>query len=133
VTSSGGLGDPDSYVREQSARFAQLREQAEQVRAQLAQNTVTISDGDSIVTMTVGAGGVMQSIKFGPRANQLQPAQLSAAVMRTYGQACRQAAARSQQIIGELVGAESPTLQLMRDAVPPDSDDDAAAAPGGAR
>jgi DNA-binding protein YbaB len=132
VTSSGGLGDPDSYVREQSAHFAQLREQAEQARAQLAQNTVTISDGDSIVTITVGAGGVMQSIKFGPRANQLQPAQLSAAVMRTYGQACRQAAARSQQIIGELVGAESPTLQLMRDAVPPDPDDDAAA-PGGAR
>jgi DNA-binding protein YbaB len=132
VTSSGGLGDPDSYVREQSAHFAQLREQAEQARAQLAQNTVTISDGDSIVTITVGAGGVMQSIKFGPRANQLQPAQLSAAVMRTYGQACRQAAARSQQIIGELVGAESPTLQLMRDAVPPDPDDDAAA-PGRAR
>jgi DNA-binding protein YbaB len=132
VTSSGGLGDPDSYVREQSAHFAQLREQAEQARAQLAQNTVTISDGDSIVTITVGAGGVMQSIRFGPRANQLQPAQLSAAVMRTYGQACRQAAARSQQIIGELVGAESPTLQLMRDAVPPDPDDDAAA-PGRAR
>jgi DNA-binding protein YbaB len=132
VTSSGGLGDPDSYVREQSAHFAQLREQAEQARAQLAQNTVTISDGDSIVTITVGAGGVMQSIRFGPRANQLQPAQLSGAVMRTYGQACRQAAARSQQIIGELVGAESPTLQLMRDAVPPDPDDDAAA-PGGAR
>jgi DNA-binding protein YbaB len=133
VTSSGGLGDPDSYVREQSAQFAQLREQAEQARAQLTQNTVTISDGDSIVTITVGAGGVMQSIKFGPRADQLQPAQLAAAVMRTYGHACRQAAARSQQIIGELVGAESPTLQLMRDAVPPDSDDDAAAAPGGAR
>ncbi len=132
MTSSGGLGDPDSYVREQSDRFARMREQAEQARAKLAQNTVTIGDADSVVTITVGAGGVMQSIKFGPRANQLQPAQLSATVMRTYGQACRQAAARSQQIIGELVGAESPTLQLMRDAVPPEPDDDPAS-PGGAR
>jgi DNA-binding protein YbaB len=131
VSSYGAPGDGDAYAEEQSARFARIREQAEQARAQLAENTVTRSDSEGVVTVVVGAAGVMQSIRFGARANQLQPAQLSSVVMRTYGQACQEAAARSQQIVGQLVGPDSPTLQLMRAAVPPDPDDDAA--PGGAR
>jgi DNA-binding protein YbaB len=131
VTIPGGSGDADAYIYEQTERFARMREQAEHARAQLELNTVTLS-ADGVVTITVGSGGVMQSIKFGPRAQQLQPAQLSSTVMHTYGRACRQAAERSQQIVGELVGSNSPTLQLMRDAVPPEDDDDAAN-PRGAR
>ncbi|MGH8961717.1 MAG: YbaB/EbfC family nucleoid-associated protein [Jatrophihabitantaceae bacterium] len=120
---SGGTLDPDAFVREQVARFGQLRERAEQVKAELAQNTAT-ARSEGVVTVTVGAGGVMQSISFGPKAEGLGAAKLSATTMRVYGQACRAAAARSQQILGELVGPDSPTLQLMRDAVPPDPDEE---------
>jgi len=123
VTSSGEAFGTDAWVRSQTDRFQQVREQAEQVRAQLAQNTVTVSDGQGTVTLTVGSGGVMQSIIFGPRTKQLAAEALSVAVMRAYGQACRQAAEQGQQILGKLVGPDSPTLQLMRDAVPADHAD----------
>lgn len=133
MTSFGEPRDADAWVRSQTERFAEMREQAEQVRAQLAQNVVTVSDGQATVTVAVGSGGVLQSITFGPRSTQLSADQLSTAVMRTYGQACRQAAERAQQIVSELVGADSSTLQLMRDAVPPDpdADEDAGRRPSG--
>lgn len=120
MSTFAGDDGSDRFVREETERFGRIRERAEGLRAELAQNTVTISDGQGVVTVTVGSGGVMQSIVFGPRATQSGPARLSEAVMRTYAQACRDAAERSQQIVGELVGADSPVLQLMRDAVPPD-------------
>jgi DNA-binding protein YbaB len=131
VTFPGGPPDADSFVDEQTQRFDELRARAEQARNQLAQNLVTERDSDGVVTIVVGAAGIMQSITFGPRANQLQPAQLSSVVMGTYRQACRRAAERSQQIVGELVGPDSPTVQLLRDAVPPDPEDEPAT-PGGA-
>lgn len=119
---AGGM-DPEALLREQTERFARMRERAEGVRDQLARNSVTATDGRGVVTVTVGSGGVMQSIRFGPRASQTPLSELSAVIMRTYGRACREAAGQSQQILGELVGADSPTVRLMQDAVPPDQDE----------
>lgn len=116
--------DPEAVLREQAERFARMRERAEDVRDQLARNSVTATDGRGVVTVTVGSGGVMQSLRFGPRASQMRLSELSAVIMRTYGQACREVAEQSQQIVGGLVGADSPTVRLMRDAVPADPDED---------
>ncbi|HEY9482526.1 MAG TPA: YbaB/EbfC family nucleoid-associated protein, partial [Micromonosporaceae bacterium] len=119
---TAGHTDRENLPREQAERFARMRERAENVRDRLARNSVTATDGRGVVSVTVGSGGVMQSIRFGPRATQMRPSELSAVIMRTYGQACREAAAQSQQILGGLVGADSPTMRLMRDAVPADPD-----------
>ncbi|HEY9473657.1 MAG TPA: YbaB/EbfC family nucleoid-associated protein [Mycobacteriales bacterium] len=120
---TAGHTDHEDLPREQAERFARMRERAEDVRDRLAQNSVTAADGRGVVTVTVGSGGVMQSIRFSPRATQMRPSELSAVIMRTYGRACREAAEQSQQILGGLVGADSPTVRLMRDAVPADPDE----------
>lgn len=49
-------------------------------------------------------------------------AQLSSAIMAAYGKACREAAQQGVAIMSQLVGADSPTLRLMRDAIPPEPD-----------
>lgn len=110
----------EEYLRTQAARYAQLREDAERVKQQLAESRATVSSPNGAVTVTVASGGVMQSIRFGPRAENLPLSQLSSAIMVAYGKACREAAQQGVAIMSQLVGEDSPTLQLMRDAIPPD-------------
>jgi DNA-binding protein YbaB len=103
----------------QLARFAALRERGERVKAELAATEATASDGTGAVTVTVGAGGVMRSVRFAESARKLPMDKLSSQLMHAYLQACRAAAEQSVAIMSELVGPDSPSLQLMRDAIPP--------------
>jgi DNA-binding protein YbaB len=113
----------EQYLEQQAQRYAKMREDAERVKQQLAESTATVTSPNGAVTVTVGSGGVMRSLRFGQRAEGLPLAQLSASIMAAYGTACRRAAEQSVEIVSELVGPDSPTLQLMRDAIPPDPDE----------
>ena len=113
---AGDGGDPAAQL----ARFAALRERGERVREQLAATEATATDGTGAVTVTVRAGGVMQAVRFAESARRLPLEKLSTQLMQAYLQACRAAAEQSVAIMSELVGPDSPSLQLMRDAVPPD-------------
>ena len=112
----------EQYLEQRAQRYAKMREDAERVKQQLAESTATVTSPNGAVTVTVGSGGVMRSLRFGQRAEGLPLAQLSASIMAAYGTACRRAAEQSVEIVSELVGPDSPTLQLMRDAIPPDPD-----------
>ena len=112
----------EQYLEQQAQRYAKMREDAERVKQQLAESTATVTSPNGSVTVTVGSGGVMRSLRFGQRAEGLPLAQLSASIVAAYGKACRQAAEQGVEIVSELVGPDSPTLQLMRNAIPPDPD-----------
>lgn len=112
----------EQYLEQQAQRYAKMREDAERVKLQLAESTATVTSPNGAVTVTVGSGGVMRSLRFGQHAEGLPLAQLSSSIMAAYGKACRQAAEQGVEIVSELVGPDSPTLQLMRDAIPPDPD-----------
>ena len=107
-------------LRDQVTKFRELRERGERVREQLAATEATVRSASGAVSVTVGAGGVLRALELGENSRTLAPAKLSQEIMRAYTQAGRQAAERSVSIMSELVGADSPTLQLLRDAIPPD-------------
>jgi hypothetical protein len=92
-----------------------------------------VSSPNGAVTVTVGSGGVMRSLRFGPRAQDVPLAQLSSSIMAAYSAACREAAQRSVAIMSRLVGPDSPSLQLMRDAIPPVPEGDGAESGGAER
>lgn len=112
----------EQYLEQQAQRYGKMREDAERVKQQLAESTATVTSPNGAVTVTVGSGGVMRSLRFGQRAEGVPLAHLSSSIMAAYGKACRQAAEQGVEIVSELVGPDSPTLQLMRDAIPPDPD-----------
>lgn len=114
----------EQYMREQAERYTKLRADAERVKQELAQSTATVSSPNGAVTVTVGSGGVMRSIRFGPRADKVPLSQLSSSIMAAYGKACREAAEQGVAIMSQLVGEDSPSLQLMRNAIPPDPEGD---------
>lgn len=109
-----------SELRAQITKFRELRERGERVRQELAATEATVRGASGAVSVTVGAGGVLRALELGASSRTLSPAQLSQEIMRTYAQAGRQAAERSVSIVSDLVGVDSPTLQLLRDAVPPE-------------
>jgi len=124
LKSSWSQEQAEQYLREQTIRFTKMREDAERVKQELAESTATVMSPNGAVAVTVGPGGVMRSLRFGPRAENVPLSQLSSSIMATYGKACHEAAERGVAIMSQLVPADSPSLQLMRNAVPPDPDPD---------
>lgn len=122
LKSSWSQEQAEQYMREQTVRFTKMREDAERVKQELAESTATSTSPNGAVTVTVGSGGVMRSLRFGARAENVPLAQLSSSIMAAYGKACREAAERGVTIMSQLVGEDSPSLQLMRDAIPPEPD-----------
>jgi len=121
VTDMGGSGSAFGIG---PAQIEQLRERAERVRAELAATRATTQSSDGSVSLTVGAGGVLLAIEFTASAKSTSNHQLAISVMSAYRAACRQAAERSVEVVSEMVGPDSPTLALMRDAVPPEDEDE---------
>lgn len=110
-------------LRTQVERFRELRERGEQVRAQLAAAQATARSTSGSVTVTVGAGGVLHQVHLNEPARKLPLGKLSEDIMAAYRAAAREVAEQGVEIMSTLVGPNSPTLQLLRDAAPADPTD----------
>jgi DNA-binding protein YbaB len=120
----GAFSTDAADFEKQRERFAAMRERAEQVQRDLAGTDATVSSQDQSVTITVGAGGIMKSLRFGPRADRLPMATLASTIMTTYTHACRDVAGQAADLVESLTGGTSTTSALMREAIPADPDDD---------
>jgi DNA-binding protein YbaB len=120
------LADLAPQLREQVNRYRELRERGERARQELAEVRATVRSSTGAVTVTVGAGGVLHGVDVSEQARKLAPAKLSVEIMTTYRRAAQDVAEKGVEIMSALVGPDSPTLQLIRDAIPaePEADDD---------
>jgi DNA-binding protein YbaB len=105
----------DSYTQDVSSLAARAVEAREQIRHLAG----TASSQDGAVTVTVNGGGALQSLSFGPAADQVPRSRLAAMVMATARRAQAQA---SQQILGimaPLVGEDSDAMRFVEEQIPP--------------
>jgi DNA-binding protein YbaB len=112
-------------MQTQVDRFRELRERGEHVRAQLAAASATARSASGAVTVTVGAGGVLERLELGEAARKLPLGKLADDILATYRHAAREVAEQGVEIMSTLVGPDSPTLQLIRDAIPAAAEADA--------
>lgn len=115
--------DPRSITRDIEARSAELRQRAMAIQAELARLQESVTSPDRIVTVTVGAGGVMRGIKVEPTGLRATPTQWADAVMKAYAQGCRIVGERAAELM-ERHTPGSPVVAMMRDALPPEPDED---------
>lgn len=118
ATPFGPDADPYTVLARQRERFEALRARAEGAQASLAENHATVSAPDGAVTVTVNAGGQLVQLRFGPRAEGRSTAQLAEAIMKTYGRACAEAAARTIDIMADLSGEDSATVAALKANLP---------------
>jgi DNA-binding protein YbaB len=115
--------DPQSFGAHMREKSLQLRARAEALRTELAAVSETVTSPDRLVTVTVGAGGVLRGIAIEPAGLRATPSQWSAAVMRAYGQGCRAVGERAAELV-ESHTPGSPAATMMREALPPEVDDE---------
>jgi DNA-binding protein YbaB len=115
--------DADALIRSVSVRSGELRERAERVQAELATILESSQSRDGLATVIVGAGGIMRKISMSPAATRATPDELNAAIMSAYQHGCRLAAEKAAEIVQRFAPG-SPAVAMMRDAIPPDLDED---------
>jgi hypothetical protein len=112
----------EQFLRDVNRRSGDLRVRAEIVQAELAAILETGRTKDGLATVTVGAGGIMRDVSV-QLSGSITPALVNRAIMRAYQEGCRLAAQRATDIMARHAPG-SPAVAMMRDAIPPDPEDD---------
>lgn len=111
--------DPQAFTRQLAEKSADLRRRAEQLQAELARISESVTSADRTVTVTVGAGGIMRALEVEPAGLRATPSQWSTAVMRAYAEGCRRVGLQAAELV-ERHTPGSPAVAMMRAAVPPE-------------
>ncbi|MGI8678410.1 MAG: YbaB/EbfC family nucleoid-associated protein [Jatrophihabitans sp.] len=108
------------YLRGMNERGAELRARAERMQAELAEIVEDVRSRDDLVTVTVGAGGIMRGLVVSHAGARGEPARLSRSIMSAYAEGCRRVGERAAAVVAR-DAPTSPAVAMMRDAVPPPS------------
>jgi DNA-binding protein YbaB len=109
-----------SYVQEVEA----LAAKAETAKKQLKQLTGALTSGDGAVSLTVNAAGALQSLTFGPRADDMPKAVLASLILSTARRAQINAAQQVTSILAPLVGEDSDAMRFVQEQIPVPSEPD---------
>ncbi len=112
--------DPDS-ARERLAawkdRIDKLAADTQTMSARLQEVRVTAADPSGLVEVTIDSTGSLVDLKLTDRMERTKPDVVSRTIMQTLAEAKNQLADRSQQIIAETVGTESPAARAIAESV----------------
>ncbi|KAB2362696.1 MULTISPECIES: YbaB/EbfC family nucleoid-associated protein [Actinomadura] len=118
------IADPEKWLRDQQQWAAAMKERADRAQRELAGNTTTLTSRDHAVTVTVNPSGVLLDLRLSSHADRMSGAQLTASIMETYRKACGRGAARTVEIMSQVVGDDSEAMDFLRAALPPADEDD---------
>ena len=91
-----------------------LHARTEAARAALGAASATVTSTDGAVTVSVGAGGVLSDLSFGPSAFDRGPDALAAAVVATVRTAKIRALEQAEHDLTDIVGADSGAVAVLR-------------------
>jgi DNA-binding protein YbaB len=118
--------DPNELMSDYVQEVEALAQKAETAKRQLKQLTGALTSSDGAVTLTVNAAGALQSLSFGPRAEQMPKAALAALILSTARRAQIAAAQQVTSILAPLVGENSDAMRFVQEQIPvPAEPDDA--------
>jgi DNA-binding protein YbaB len=120
-------GDPLAAF---TADLDEIRAKAAAAQEKLRSAVATVQAPDGAVSVTVGPSGVLQELRFGPRAYERPPQALSGLVMQLIGRAQQKVSAQVADAFSGMVGESSDARALLDeflpapdDAPPPDKSD----------
>jgi hypothetical protein len=77
---------------------------------------------DGLVRLQVNPGGALISLEISQSAERIPMARLAGIILQTYGQATSVAAARTVEIMSELTGPNSDSLEFLKSTLPQPAD-----------
>ncbi|HEX5403564.1 MAG TPA: YbaB/EbfC family nucleoid-associated protein [Pseudonocardiaceae bacterium] len=110
--------NPNELLSEYMQEVDALAARAQEAKKQLKQLSGTLTSSDGAVTLTVNAAGALQSLSFGPRAEDMPKERLAALVLSTARAAQIQAAQQVTSILAPIVGENSDAMRFVQEQIP---------------
>ncbi|MBM0277072.1 YbaB/EbfC family nucleoid-associated protein [Micromonospora sp. STR1s_6] len=104
-------------LAEWKGRLDQLATATDAMSDRMRELRVTAADGNGLVEVTVDSAGTLVDLQLGQRIQRVAPDVVARTIMNTIAVAKRQLADRAQDIIGDTLGADSPTGRAMAERV----------------
>ncbi|WP_410619935.1 YbaB/EbfC family nucleoid-associated protein [Amycolatopsis sp. cmx-8-4] len=124
-----GDGDPLAAF---NADLEELQAKAAAAQERLQSAVASVRSPDGAVSVTVGPSGVLQELRFGPRAYERPPQALSGLVMQLIGRAQQKVSAEVADAFSGMVGESSAARELLDEFLPaPEPDEGAQPGNGG--
>lgn len=120
VPGGGGLLDPGGAMEHLAAwkgRIDQLAADTTLMSDRIQGLRATAADGNGLAEVTVDSTGTLVDLRLSQRIQRTAPDVVASAVMNAIREAKRELADRSQEIIAETVGAESPAARAISERV----------------
>jgi DNA-binding protein YbaB len=115
-----------------TAELEGIQAKAAAVQERLRSATATVQSPDGAVSVTIGPSGVLQELRFGPRAYERPPQALSSTVMQLIGRAQQKVSAEVADAFSGMVGENSAARELLDEFLPaPPPDEGTPPGPGG--
>lgn len=115
MTQSVPPGDPLAAF---TVELEEIRAKAAAAEEALRSATASVQSPDGAVSVTVGPSGVLQDLRFGPRAYERPPQALSGLVMQLIGRAQQKVSAQVADAFGGMVGENSAARELLDEFLP---------------
>ncbi|GAA4614741.1 YbaB/EbfC family nucleoid-associated protein [Saccharopolyspora hordei] len=116
----GNILDPDA-ARERLAawkgRIEKLAADTKTMSDRLQEVRVTTTDPKGLVELTIDSTGALVDLRLTNKMTSTRPDEVSRTIMETLAAAKNQLADRSQEIIAETVGTESPAARAIAESV----------------
>jgi DNA-binding protein YbaB len=112
--------DPDGARERMAAwkgRIDQLAATTQAMSDRLQQVRVTTRDPRGMAELTVDSTGALVDLRLTDKIHDVDPATVASTIMSTLRAAKSEVADRSQEIIAETVGTESPAARAIADSV----------------
>ncbi|OLF06548.1 hypothetical protein BLA60_31790 [Actinophytocola xinjiangensis] len=116
----GKILDPDGardHLASWKGRIDRMAQDTEAMSQRLRELRVTASDPNGLSQVSVDSTGALVDLRLTDRIAQVPPDEVARAIMTTLGQARNTLADRSQQIIADTVGTESPAARAIASSV----------------
>ncbi|MGW3467423.1 YbaB/EbfC family nucleoid-associated protein [Saccharopolyspora sp. NPDC000995] len=116
----GNILDPDSAHERLAAWKDRIDKLAADTRAmseRLQEVRVTASDPNGLTEVTIDSTGALVDLRLTDRMQRTSPDVVAGTIMATLGEAKNKLADRSQEIIADTVGTESPAARAIADSV----------------
>ncbi|KAA2258118.1 YbaB/EbfC family nucleoid-associated protein [Solihabitans fulvus] len=104
------------------SKVSELQRRSAELQERLAESTATSVSPDETVTVTVSPTGSLLNLVLGRHAYTHTPAQLTTIIMKTVGQAQRQAASQVVEAFAPL-GSGTQAMEMLTRYAPPDEDE----------
>ncbi|WP_235190718.1 YbaB/EbfC family nucleoid-associated protein [Amycolatopsis rifamycinica] len=118
-------GDPLAAF---TVELEEIRAKAAAAQERLRSATASVQSPDGAVSVTLGPSGVLQDLRFGPRAYERPPQALAGLVMQLVGRAQQKVSAEVADAFSGMVGENSAARELLDEFLPEPPEDDAAPA-----